>query len=45
MTIVKDPEVYRQIPFKKLYMMCEDNIKMDFSYCCICKILKEWILK
>ena len=41
MTIVKEPEDYRQIPFKKLYMMCGEDIDLEHSCCCICKIPKE----
>ena len=41
MTIVKEPEDYRQIPFKKLYKMYGDYIgKGHFNYC-ICMIPKE----
>lgn len=43
MTIVKEPEDYRQIPFKKLYKMYEEDIEMDYSYRSICEIPKEWL--
>lgn len=45
MTIVKEPEDYRQIPFKKLYKMFGEDVEMDFDYCCVCKIPKEFIGK
>ena len=43
MTIVKEPKNYRQIPFKKLYMMCGDDMEIEPNLFCICEIPKELI--
>lgn len=39
---VDNPENYRKIPFKTLYEMYGDDIEIDHSCCCLCKIPKEW---
>lgn len=40
---VDNPENYRKIPFKTLYKMYGDDIEIEHSCCCFCKIPKEWI--
>ena len=36
------PENYCEIPFKTLYKMYGDDIEIEHSCCCFCKIPKEW---
>ncbi len=39
---VDDPEKYRIMPFDKLYDMYGDDIDLEHSSCCICRIPEEW---
>lgn len=39
---VDDPEEYRSMPFDRLYEMYGDDIEIEHSCCCICRIPEDW---